>query len=179
MKKYKIGYCPTMQPYVDAIEKGVEEVEMLEFGSAGGVLAMLRNGQLDGVLIGRIAYPSELDNETKFVRLKDGITLAFKVKYSIPEEQLNQVDVVTYLKPEQVAHVKHFFHNIVFYNTLDKCLQYNLEVPVLVDWRDFREDFELLIPMNQYGKTQEFRAPVIYHHDIDDKVIEKVKGLNL
>ena len=175
MKTYKIGFCPTMQPYVDSISSKVDEVEMIEYGSAAQVLSLLYNGDLDGVLIGRIASKFETDNETNFIRFKEGITLAFKTKYALPEEQLKQVDVMTYLKPEQVEHLKHFFNQIIYLETLDKCLEHNLEVPVLVDWNDFRDDFQLLIPMNNFGKTQEFRAPVLYYKNIDNEIIKRIK----
>ena len=175
MEKYKIAYCPTMQPYVETIAQRVDEVEMMNYSSAGQVLSMLRNSEIDGVLIGRTAASYEIDAKTEFVRLKDGITLAFKMKYGLPEVQLKDIDVLTYLKAEQVDHVKHFFKEIHFRESLDKCLQENLEVPVLVDWNDFRDDFQLLIPMNDFGKTQQFRAPVIYHKNIDEQVIQKIK----
>ena len=177
MEKYRIGFCPTMQPYVDKIARKVDEVEMMPFSSAGQVLSMLRNDNLDGVLIGRTAYAYEIDSNTNFIRLKDGITLAFKMKYAVSEEQLKQVDVLTYLPPEKVEHVEKFFHQIYYRDTLEQCLEENLEVPVIVDWNDFKDDFELLIPVNNYGKTQEFRAPVIYHKNIEDNVLEKIKSL--
>ncbi len=177
MKNYKIGYCPTMQAYADTISEKVPSVEMLDFGSAGQVLSLLKHGNLDGVLIGRTAENRETDENTACVRLKNGITLAFKMKYGIPEEQLKEIDVITYLKPEQVEHVKHFFKEIHYFNTLDECTNQKLEVPVLVDWNDFRDDFQLLIPMNDFGKTAEFRAPVIYHKNICTEAIETIKNI--
>jgi hypothetical protein len=175
MEKFKIGYCPTMQVYAKNIASNIEEVEMIQYASAGQVLAMLKEDMLDGVLIGRTASSTEINAKTDFVRLKKGVTLAFKTKYGIPEKELKNVDVLTYLKPEQVEHVKHFFHQIYFLPSLDDCLKEKLEVPVIVDWNDFRDDFQLLIPMNENGKTQQFRAPVIYHKNIDNEIIDRIK----
>ena len=163
MEKYSMAYCPTMEPFAKIIENKFENIETIPANSAAEVLYMLRSNQVDSVLIGRTAKKREIDSQTKFFRLKGGITLAFKGKYAIPVEQLKEAEAITYLEQEKVADVKKYFGKIHFLPTLEECLKYNLDIPTIVDWEDFDDSFELLIPMNETGKVPEFRAPVIYY----------------
>ncbi len=171
-KRITMAYCPTMTPYADAIESQKEQenvfgneydIELIPASSAGEVLYMLKTNRVDSVLIGRSAKKSELDDKVSSFRMLDGVTLVYKVKAGVPVEQLKEIEVLTYLKPEKIARVKNFFKKVTFLDTIDECLNSNLEIPVIIDWHDFRDDFELLIPMNDYGKVPEFRAPVLYY----------------
>ncbi|NIA03749.1 MAG: hypothetical protein GWP09_00170, partial [Nitrospiraceae bacterium] len=159
-------------PYADAVNSQKEQknvfgneydIELIPASSAGEVLYMLKTNRVDSVLIGRSAKKSELDDKVSSFRMLDGVTLVYKVKAGVPVEQLKEIEVLTYLKPEKIARVKNFFKKVTFLDTIDECLNSNLEIPVIIDWHDFRDDFELLIPMNDYGKVPEFRAPVLYY----------------
>ncbi len=178
MDKITMAYCPTMEPFAQEIENNLENVKMIPASSAREVLQFLRYNRVDSVLIGRVAEKRELDENTKFFRLKKGLTLVYKVKSGISVEQLKNVEVLTYLDLEKIAHVKDFFARVVHLDSLEECLKYNLNVPVLVDWEDFRDDFSLLIPMTMTGKAPEFRAPVIYYKkDIDEGILRKIKEI--
>ena len=59
-------------------------------------------------------------------------------------------------------------------DSLEECLKYKLEVPVIIDWKDYRDEFELLIPLTSQGKAPQFRAPVLYYKDVENKILDKI-----
>ncbi len=170
-----LAYCPTMEPFAQKIAAAVPNIQLMPMGGAAQVLSTLRGNRVDIALIGRVGYTRELDDGTNFLRLQEGLTLAYRQKAFLPEEKLKGIEVVTYLPPEKTAAVAHYFGHLTRLDSLEACLAYNLEVPVLVDWQDFRDDFGLLIPSTPFGKTPAFRAPVIYYKKLDDDTLAQIQ----
>lgn len=175
MKKIKMGYCPTMAKYARVIDKNIEEIEPVECYSAAEVMELLRRVEIDSGLIGRTARNEERTEKIKELRLKNGITLIYKMRTGISLEQLKSVEVVTYLPEEKVLNVKDFFGKIIHLSSIEECLKYRLEVPVIIDWKDYRDEFRLLIPVTNNGKVPHFRAPVLYYADIEKEILNKIK----
>ena len=171
----KIAFCPTMTPYAEKIMQYVDNVEMIPMGSAAQVLSMLMSGVISGVLIGRYAKENEIDKNTKKEILKNGYTLVYKFKTGINENELSRIEIKTYLKKEEIENLVPLFGKITFYSSYEKCFADGLDIPALIDWKDWDDTFELLIPMNNEGKTPVFRAPVLYYKDIDTNLIERIK----
>ncbi|BDU49717.1 hypothetical protein [Haliovirga abyssi] len=178
-ERVSLSYCPTMLPYVEEIKKNLEEVEIIPGGSAAGVLSMLRNGNVDMIIIGRKAYERELTNEIKERRLQEGYTLAYSQKMGISEEKLKEISVKTYVDEKIVKEKFAMLKNVTYYEDKDECINSGVNIPMLVDWQDFKEEFELLIPLNnEGGKTSVFRAPVVYYNkNVDDKIIDKIEKI--
>ncbi len=171
----KIAFCPTMEPYAEKIAQ-LAEIEIVPLQSAGQSMSKLRMGQVDGTLIGRYAKGYELDTDTKRAILKGGYTLVYKDKVGINESQLKQIIINTYFPQDEIQVFIPLFGEIHYFNSLNDCLQDNLETPVLINWRDYRDAFELLIPMNAYGKTPLFRAPVLYYKGIEAEIVSEIKN---
>ncbi len=169
-----IAYCPTMEPYIVKIQEHIPEVNFISMPSAGMVLSKLKQRTINGVIIGRPAYSYELNPDTNFVRFRDGYTLVYQSKMAIEESKLKELKIVTYLKREEIKAYLPLFKSIEFLSSLQACLSFNLVTPVLIDFKDFSDDFELLIPLNRYGKNPLFRAPVLYHNHIDNALIERM-----
>ncbi len=164
-----------MKPFADQITGSLgADVEMIEMGSAAQVLGALRGGGVDGVLIGRYAKQREIDSDIKREIFKEGYTLVYKVKSGIPAAQLKDLTVRTYLDKSELKDFIPLFGNIEYLDTLDKCLDGGFEIPVLIDWKDYRDDFEMLIPLDAAGKVPIFRAPVLYYRDIESEIVEKI-----
>ncbi len=172
-----IAYCPTMEPYIVKIQEHFPEVNFISMPSAGMVLSKLKQHTIDGVIIGRPAYSYELNPDTKFVRFRDGYTLVYQSKMAIEEKKLKELKIITYLKRETIKEYLPLFKSIEFLPSLQACLSFNLATPVLIDFKDFSDNFELLIPVNAYGKSQMFRAPVMYHNHIDSALIERMEKI--
>ncbi len=171
----KIAFCPTMAPFADKISRSVKETTMIEMGSAAQVLAALRCGEVDGVLIGRYAKQQELDTDTRREILRGGYTLVFKQKSGIPGSQLKELTVKTYLDKNTLGKFIPLFDKVVWHESLEACVAEGLKIPVIIDWKDYRDDFELLIPMNSRGKVPLFRAPVLYYKSIDPSLVQSIK----
>ncbi len=175
MEKITIAFCPTMATYASEIKENSHAVEIIDAGSAAQALGMLRSDYADAVLIGRTAQKRELSPDTKEKRLREGITLVYKMKTGIPVDQLSQIPVVTYLKEDRLGELKNAFAKIYFVPTLDDCVKDGLETPVLMDWNDYRDEFELLIPMTSTGKDPRFRAPVLYYKNLDEETLSEIE----
>ena len=176
MSKFTISYCPTMEPFAQKIAGNIQDVELVPVGSAAQAMRMLYNNQVDSVLIGRVATSREVDDNTIETRLADGITLVYRQKSGLPVSSLSEIPVATYLPDEKLGELKNAFGQINRYDTLEECLQDGLETPVLIDWKDYQDYFELLIPMYENGaKDARFRAPVIYHKGFDSKLLQQIK----
>ncbi len=176
----KISYCPTMAPYAEKIAKKFKNVELFPSSSAAEVLYMLRENAIDGALIGRVAHKREIDDRTKSYRLKEGNTLVYRQKAGISFDQLKQIEVYTYLEDENIKDIKDAFKNVVHFSSLQECLKDGLSTPVLINWKDYKDEFELLIPMDMKGKIPYFRAPVLYYKDedlINQEILETMKKI--
>ncbi len=171
----KIAYCPTMKPYAEALGAKINEVSMLEMSSAAQVLGALRSGSVDGVLIGRYAKKKELEEGTEREIFKEGYTLVYKTKGGISESELKDLAVKTYLGKDELGDYIPLFRKIDYFRSFKACVEDGLETPMIIDWKDFRDDFEMLIPLNKSGKLPVFRAPVLYYRDIDFSVIKRMR----
>lgn len=68
--KLKVGYCPTMQKYIDKIINK-DNFELIAFWSTAEALENLKNNNIWIALIWRIAKSYEIDKNTKFKKLLD------------------------------------------------------------------------------------------------------------
>lgn len=176
----RISYCPTMVTYIGKIEDEIDGLNFFAASSAAEALYLLRSRRMEAAIIGRMAKRVEITDSTKSYRLKDGNTLIYRQKSGISYEQLKQVEIYTYLSKASLSDVKDVFKNVTFFDSLNECLEDDLKTPVLIDWKDYRDDFELLIPMNEMGKVPYFRAPIIYYSDEDlitKELLEKMKAI--
>ena len=172
----KLSFCPTMTPFATQFDKNVEEVTPMPAQSAAQVMSMLGSNMIDIALIGRAAYSRELTEQTKTKRLQSGYTLVYTEKAGIPKEQLNTIPIKTYLSEEIAKQILPTLKNVKFYSSLNECEKNDIGMPMLIDWADFKDEYELLIPVEPTGgKVPTFRAPVLYYNDkIPETIIEKI-----
>ena len=151
------------------------EIEQVPIPSAGQALFLLKSGAVDGTIVGRYAKQTELGDEPEFLKLRGGKTLVYMQKTGIPVDALKDVQVLTYLSPDEISHLSPFFGKVEYLGSLGECLKYGLEIPVIIDWNDYRDDFELLIPVNERGeKVLDFRAPVLYHSGLPENILNEI-----
>ena len=176
--KLRLSFCPTMAPYAEKINEKIKEVELVPSSSAAMVLNMLSNGMIEMALIGREAYSEELNSNIEKKRLKNGYTLVYSEKVAIPEDKLKEIPIKTYLSKDVAEKILPNPDNIRYCETLKECDNPENDLPILIDWKDFSDKFELLIPIeNTGGKTPIFRAPVVYYSkDVPEEIIEKIRS---
>ena len=170
----KIAYCPTMAPYVQDF-RHIEGLDFFNMGSAAQAFMSYLSGQTDAVLVGRVANKREIDDKTVETRFKEGLTLVYRQKIGVDKDELKNITVLTYLDENRTAAFNDMFAKIERKPDIDACLEDDLQTPLLLDWQDFRDDFQLLIPMDQNGKVALFRAPVLYHRGISAEILDKMK----
>ena len=166
----KIGNCPTMEKYTEEISKKYN-LDIVRNHSAAEVLYNLSAGNLDIGLIGRKAEKAEFVGYEK--RLKDvGYTLIYRGKSAIDYRQLGAITVHTYLPEDIVKNNFPEFRNVVYHQSLEESLREG-EIN-LISWDDWRDEFNLLIPIDEFGnKIEKFRTPILYSKN------EIIKKMNL
>lgn len=157
--KIKIGFCPTMAKYAEKIATE-NNFQPIPFNGAAEALYFLKGDQIDIVLIGRKAEKKEFKGLEK--RLRDGYTLINQQrKQMIPKDLLPKIEIHTYLSPEIVRKKFPELKLIHFHKKLSETLASGKII--LIDWKDWRDDFFLLIPVeNNYQKVEKYRTPFLY-----------------
>ena len=144
-------------------------LEIVRNRSAAEVLYNLSAGMLDIGIIGRKAKQVEFTGYEK--RLKNtGYTLIYIQKAMIDYGQLEEIVVHTYLAKDIVKNNFPELKRVVYHNSLEESL--NSGEVNLIDWSDWQNNFNLLIPVDEFGnKIEKFRTPILYSKN---KIIEKM-----
>lgn len=159
---FLLGFCPTMKPYLPKVVQD-KDFEIFVFESAGEALFALQNGWIDIVLIGRTARTEEINEGIVEKRLSSGYTLVSNEKKLIEYSLLKNLEIHTHLPEKTVNEFIPAAENIYFHNSFEETV-FHLDKAVLINWTDFRDEFELVIPILNGLKVEKFRAPVIYYN---------------
>lgn len=159
-----LGYCPTMKNY--AIEYARNNNFMaVEVETTSIALENLRRGNLDAVIVGRKAYRNEIIPSINEVQLEEGYTLISNEQNLIQEFELNNYIIHTYLD-SSIAEKLLPNSEIVYYENFEFALVNGISGypnAMLINWRDYSDGLELLIPMVGINKVPEFRTPFLYY----------------
>lgn len=166
-----LAYCPTMEPIAQEIAKENERIELMRKGSTLDVIASLEKQETDIALVGRIAKAHETQADHRL--LGSGHTLVSKQKKFMQRHDLDTIIVHTSVAPE-AAEALLPETEITYHPTLEEALKAGLKGTVLIDWRDFRDDMELVVIMEGDNKATEFRLPVLYSHAFDLASLENI-----
>lgn len=165
----RIGYCPTMGKYLKKYSKK-KNFELINLGSARNVLFFLDNNKIDIGVIGRQAKKSEFKGFLK--RIGIGYTLITAIKSMILNNNLKDLEIHTYLSREIIKQRYPYLKNIIYHKSLKNALKKGKIQ--LISWDDWRDDFELLIPVDKFNnKNSDFRVPHFYSKK--EKFLEKLK----
>ena len=163
----KLGYCQTFEQFAIDIGQKNENIVLEKLDSSFAVLSELGEGNLDYGLIGRKAYGYELAPGTQEIPLQEpGLTLISQEKGFVDYDELKNLEIHTYLEKEIVEDFFEF-GNITFHDEIEKAIEEGLNSAVLISWQDWDDDFELLIPIDEFKKVEKFRTPILYTKDED------------
>jgi hypothetical protein len=166
----RLGFCPTMKEI--AAELSFKNNFILyERGSTASVLFDLNRGNIDVALVGRLATSYEKKNFKERV-IGSGYTLISNRKIFVDYLDHNKLLIHTYLD-ESIAEKLLPEAEIMFYESLEESLSKGLGDNVLIDWKDFKDGYELVVVMNGTSKVLSFRLPVLYsnNYNLDDIVV--------
>ncbi|MFW6282790.1 MAG: hypothetical protein ACOC1P_01940 [Minisyncoccales bacterium] len=163
-EKIKLGYCPTMEE--DAmILAGEENYELIKFNSASETLLSLKEEKINKALIGRKAKQSELNSKINEKILESGYTLTTNKKSFIEYSQLQDLEIYTYLSKEITENLIPSSSKIIYSSkeeAVDKVLKGEA---VLVSWKDWQDNFELVVIMDENQKVKKFRGIFLYENE--------------
>lgn len=163
-EKIKLGYCPTMEE--DAmILAGEENYELIKFNSASETLLSLKEEKINKALIGRKAKQSELNSKINEKILESGYTLTTNKKSFIEYSQLQDLEIYTYLSKEITENLIPSSSKIIYSSkeeAVDKVLKGEA---VLVSWKDWQDNFELVVIMDENQKVKKFRGVFLYENE--------------
>jgi hypothetical protein len=165
-----LSYCPTMESYAKKIAEDNLNVILDKDFSTASVLSKLKNKKIDIALVGRIADSWELDN-VKEIRLKDGYTLIGPTKNFVLESNLKDIEVHTAISESIVQEYFPELENIVYYMSVDDALTFGKNKVILIDWKDYKTGYNLIIPLYENNnKVEKYRIPTLYVND-DELII--------
>lgn len=153
-----VGYCPTVEPYAREIAED-RDAKLIRYASAAAVLQALRLERIDVAVIGRLAFPGEYPAAGR--RLEQGYTLIGPAAVMVPYDSVVARAIATALPAEIVETNFPEFAQVVFFESAEQALASG--APVLIDWDDWQDGFQLVTPLYPDGrKVEKFRTPVVF-----------------
>lgn len=165
-----LGYCPTMKTVAENIASNNQGIVLVQQLSSAQALQELNNQNIDIALIGRKAEQNEVQTTNERI-LGEGYTLVTNAKKFIQENELASIKVHTAIA-EDVAREILPNLEILFYSTTKDAVTNGLSEAVLIDWKNYKDEYELLVVMKDTKKVEDFRIPVLYSSSYD---LEKLK----
>lgn len=136
------------------------DLELRKFNNSSEVLANLKAGIINYALIGRKAYTFEITDDIREVPLQNlGYTLVGPEKRIVEYSQLKDIVVHTYLDEKIVQEYLPFETEVIYYETINEILHRDVK---LISWEDFKDDFNLIVPVIKDVKVTKFRTPILY-----------------
>lgn len=161
----KLGYCPTMSGIAEEISAKNPHVSLVPYDFTAQALYSLNSKKVDVILVGRLAKKNEIGKAFE-KKLRDGLTLVGREKKLIKMEDLQKSKIHTYVSKEQAQKYIPNINNIIFHDSFESAIKNIFNDIVLIQWSDFTEDLELVIPFeDNMNKIEKFRIPVLYSYE--------------
>lgn len=169
----QIGYCPTMQAFMNDLAERHPEVRIVEFPNSSAALEALRSGSVHAVVIGRIAWEGEIADDVRLVRVEDGLTLIAAQQGVILYENLRLVPILTIEAASEVENLLPEGTTVRYFQNFDEMAsELTGSVAVLLRWSQVVSGHNLLIPVDELGdKISSFRSPHLYYSDDDHQFL--------
>ena len=160
-QKPVLGYCPTMKTHAQSIAADAD-LTLKAYGTTAEAISALKKGVVDAILVGRPAKKSEL-KEAFELKLRGGYTLVGKTKRLLRLDELTQKKIHTAVEKEEFSQYMPQTENVIYHNSLEEALKNGINEVVFINWDDYSDDYELLIPIDDGGnKVEKFRIPIVY-----------------
>ncbi len=162
-----LGYCPTMSGIAKEIASKNNNVSLKAYEFTSQALQSLNNGEINVVLVGRLAKENEIEDAFKKT-LREGLTLVGKEKRAISLAELHHNRIHTYVSEELARKYVPETTEIIFHDSKELAIKEGINELILIQWSDFQENLELVIPLDEkQNKIEKFRIPVLYSYNIE------------
>jgi len=161
----RMGYCPTMHPYVQNLAESHQEVIPVLYDNSAAAMQALQAGAVQAILIGRTAWAHELTTDLRLLLMSDGLTLIVQQPGFIRYEDVPKIRIFTHEDPAAVQSLIPIQTNVVYYDDFEQMIaEMDASVAVLLRWSQVSPTDNLLIPVDPSGlKTPAFRSPHLYY----------------
>lgn len=175
-QQIKLGYCPTMEPYVQALVETHPFVTPILFENSAVAMGALQAGVVQAILIGRTAWEHELTDSLRLLLLEDGLTLIIRNPGLIRYEDLPKIRILTHEEETAIQDLIPVRSNVTYYDNFDLVLaDMDGSAAVLLRWSQVSPADNLLIPIDAAGlKIPAFRSPHFYYLDSMEETLAPV-----
>jgi len=158
-KKLTLAYCNDfIQDAIALAEQN--DLDLKRLPNSFDVLANLKSGNIDYAVIGRRAYSDEINSEIVEIPMKEyGWTLVSSERDFVEYSDIENLEIHTYLDQEEIQDFFSYEPSFVFHEDIDSAFSSGI---ALISWEDFRDDFELVIPMQDDTRLEKFRTPILF-----------------
>ncbi len=157
-----LGYCPTMSDLAKDIASKNSYVSLQPFDYTAEALQALNDGDVDLVLVGRLANGNEVNNPFE-KQLRQGLTLVGREKRLMHISQLKDSRIHTAADEKLASEYLPNTEKLIFHESTESAIREGMDDIVLIDWNDYADSLGLVIPVDNAGnKIEKFRIPVIY-----------------
>ena len=165
LPEIRIGYCPTMHPYVQELAENDEHVIPILYDNSAEAMQALHTGLVEAIIIGRAAWEHELTEDLRLLLMADGLTLIVQQPGFIRYEDLPRIRIFTLEDSEAIQSLIPVQDNVIFYDDFDQMLaDMGRSAAVLMRWSQVSPVDGLLIPVDPTGlKIPGFRSPHLYY----------------
>lgn len=161
----KLGYCPTMANLAKGIASKNSHISLQGYGYTSEAFHALNNGNVEMVLVGRLAGKNELNNAFE-KHLRQGLTLVGREKILIPISKLQNSRIHTAVDENLANEYFPNIENVIFHESTESAIKEGIGDLVLINWNDYTDNLGLVIPVDNLGnKIEKFRIPVLYSYD--------------
>jgi len=87
------------------------------------------------------------------------------IKNRNPQSKLSNMEIHTYLPEKVIQSFIPEVNRVVYHKSLEDTISEGINSAVLINWNDYFDDYELIIPIVDGGKVLKFRAPTLYYHN--------------
>ena len=165
LPEIRIGYCPTMNPYVQNLAEAHENVIPVLYDNSAAAMQALQARDVQAILIGRTAWEHEIIEDLRLLLMADGLTLIVQQPGFIRYEDLSRIRIFTHEDPENIQSLIPMQDNVTFYDDFDQMLtDMGRTAAVLLRWSQVSPVDGLLVPVDAAGvKITGFRSPHLYY----------------
>ena len=169
----RIGTCPSMAPFVD--ELALDSIEHIAYSSTAEALHALSKGNINGAIVGRLAFTHEIPPYITEHNLREGYTLVSHSRMNLPYPIPSHIVIHTALSPEEAEMIIPSHPFILHETNAQAYSSLSRDEVMLIDWVDFSDKYELVIVSFPDGtKPYQFRLPTLYSNDINSEIIEQL-----
>lgn len=161
----RVGYCQTMTPYIQELADAHTNLTTVLYENSAAVMQAIHDGEVQGGMIGRAAWPHEISENLRLTRLIDGFMLIAPSPGFILYENLQWVPIMAHENEIEAPKVLPEGTQITTYPDYDQLFSaWDGSAAVMLRWSQMSPNFSLLIPVDSQGnKIIDFRSPHFYY----------------